>query len=46
MKFRHALITTALKLSGFKVFTTLNGQHFILGAAGKHGSRALYIEEL
>ncbi|GAI96005.1 unnamed protein product [marine sediment metagenome] len=46
MKLRHALITTALKLAGFHVYTTLNGEHFILGAAGKRGSRALYIEEL
>jgi len=46
MKFRHALITTALKLLGFHVYTTLKGQHFILGASGKRGSRALYIEEL
>jgi len=46
MKIRHALIMTALKLAGFHVFTTLKGGHFILGAAGKRGSRALYIEEL
>ena len=46
MRFRHALITTMLKLVGFHVYTTLKGEHFILGARGKRGSRALYIEEL
>lgn len=46
MKYRHALIVTVLKLLGFHVYTTYDGYHFILGAAGKRGSRALYIEEL
>lgn len=46
MKFRHAMIITVLKLAGFHVYTTLRGEHFILGVRGKRGSRALYIEEL
>ena len=46
MKFRHVLIIATLKLAGFHVFTDLNGRFFILGARGKRGSRAIYIEEL
>ncbi|MBA7483234.1 hypothetical protein ES707_18745 [subsurface metagenome] len=46
MKFRHALIMTALKLVGFHVFTTLKGYHFILGPRQSLISKAIYIEEL
>jgi len=46
MKFRHAIFMIVLKLAGFHVFTDLNGRFFVLGARGKRGSRALYIEEL
>lgn len=45
MRFKQAVLTTTLRLLGFKVYTTLDGYHFVWLGPRSRVRRAYYIED-